>query len=76
MPFERISYQSSLVAQDVKDPALSLLWLRFDPWPWDCPHAMILANQSINQSINLLVSIFPSGNLGKGGQDGTKADRF
>ena len=24
---------SSLVAQWAKDPALSLLWLRFDPWP-------------------------------------------
>ena len=24
---------SSLVAQQVKDPALSLLWHRFDPWP-------------------------------------------
>ena len=26
-------YQSSLVAQWVKDQALSLLWNRFDPWP-------------------------------------------
>ena len=24
---------NSLLAQQVKDPALSLLWLRFDPWP-------------------------------------------
>ena len=27
--------RSSLVAQRVKDPVLSLLWLRFDPWPWN-----------------------------------------
>ena len=24
---------NSMVAQQVKDLALSLLWLRFDPWP-------------------------------------------
>ena len=30
---ERREDWSSLVAQWVKDPALSLLWLRFDPWP-------------------------------------------
>ena len=38
------SFQSSLVPQWVKDPALSLLWLRFDSWPrnlyvpwqWQC----------------------------------------
>ena len=29
----KISDRSSLVAQWVKDPALSLLCLRFDPWP-------------------------------------------
>ena len=27
------SYWSSLVVQQVKDPALSLLGHRFDPWP-------------------------------------------
>lgn len=27
------SFSSSLVAQQVKDPVLSLLWLRFDPLP-------------------------------------------
>ena len=33
------------MAQQVKDPALSpqylgsLLWLRFDPWPGELPHA-------------------------------------
>ena len=29
-----IKRMSSLVAPWVKDPAVSLLWLRFDPWPW------------------------------------------
>ena len=29
----------SLVAQQVKDLALSLRWLRCDPWPWECPDA-------------------------------------
>ena len=23
------------MAQQVKDPVLSLLWLGFDPWPWN-----------------------------------------
>ena len=31
-PFKNISW-SSLVVQGVKDPALSLLWLGFEPWP-------------------------------------------
>jgi len=26
-------YRHSLVAHQVKDLALSLMWLRFDPWP-------------------------------------------
>lgn len=26
---------SSLVAQHVKDPGLSLLWHGLDPWPWN-----------------------------------------
>ena len=26
-------FRSSLVAQGIKDPSLSLLWLRFGPWP-------------------------------------------
>ena len=26
-----------MVAQQVKDPVLSLLWLVFDPWPGDFP---------------------------------------
>ena len=28
------------MAQQVKDPVLSLLWHRFDPWPGKFPHAM------------------------------------
>ena len=28
-----IMLRSSLVAQQFQDPVLSLLWLRFDPWP-------------------------------------------
>ena len=38
--------RSSMVAQEGKDPGLSLLWLqlllwsRFDPWFWNFPHAM------------------------------------
>ena len=31
---------SSLVAQHVRDLALSLLWLGFDPRPWALPQAM------------------------------------
>ena len=27
--------KSSLVAQQVKDPAVSLLWNGFSPWPWN-----------------------------------------
>ena len=30
----------SLVAQQVKDPALSLQWLGFDSLAWKLPHAM------------------------------------
>ena len=26
---------SSLVAQQIKDLVLSVLWLRFEPWPWN-----------------------------------------
>ena len=36
---------SSLFAQLVKDPALSLLWHGFDPWPWKfvcCGHGLKL----------------------------------
>lgn len=29
----RQGWRSSLVAQLIKDPALSWLWLEFDPWP-------------------------------------------
>ena len=29
----KAKFRSCLVAQWVKDPALSLLWCRFDPWP-------------------------------------------
>ena len=35
----------SLVVQQVKDPALSLLWHRFDPWPWELLHAMGVAKK-------------------------------
>ena len=31
--FKILLFQSSLMAQQVKDQVLSLLWLRFDPWP-------------------------------------------
>ena len=43
--FKRNKVLKSLVAQQVKDPALSLLWLSFDPWPrnfrvpWAWPHS-------------------------------------
>ena len=30
---------SSLVAQQLKDLALPLLWLWCDPWPWELLHA-------------------------------------
>lgn len=33
------SSRSSLVAQQVKDPALSLLWHGLVPWPRECGHA-------------------------------------
>ena len=45
---------SSLVAQRVKDLALSvqwlgghLLWHRFDPWPGEIPHAAGIAKKKI-----------------------------
>ena len=34
---------SSLVAQQVKDLTLSLLWLGFDPWPRELPRAVGMA---------------------------------
>ena len=33
--FLKIKVWSSLVAQQVKDLALSPLWHGFDPWPWN-----------------------------------------
>ena len=32
---KRKCWRSSLVAQQVKDSALSLLWGGFEPWPWN-----------------------------------------
>ena len=31
--FEMVDFRSSLVASQVKDPALSLMWCGFHPWP-------------------------------------------
>ena len=41
LPLKKLSLRSSLVTQQIKGPALSLLWLGlllwhgFDPWPWN-----------------------------------------
>ena len=40
---KRVVTGSSLVVQSVKDPALSLLWLRFNPWRLNfcrCSHSV------------------------------------
>ena len=37
---------SSLVVQQVKDPALSLQWLGFDPWPRELPYASGMAKKN------------------------------
>lgn len=37
-------FRSFAVAQWVSDLALLLLWLRFDPWPWEL-HAVGLAKK-------------------------------
>ena len=50
-------YRSSLMAQQVKDLALSqqqlrsLLWHGFDPWPRECPHATGTAKKEKGISI-------------------------
>ena len=49
---------SSFVVQWVKDPALSLQWLRslqlhvFDSWPQEFPHALGLAKRGKNNNNN------------------------
>ena len=48
---ERGLHYSSLVAQGIKEPELSLLWLGFDPWPPELPHAMGVAPKKANTSI-------------------------
>lgn len=37
---QRCILGSSLVVQQVRDPALSLLWYGFDPWPGSFPQGM------------------------------------
>ena len=43
--FEMGSHRNPLVAQKVKDPVLSPLWYRFDPWPRELPRAAGLAKK-------------------------------
>ena len=41
-----MKYTSSLMVQQVKDPAFFLLWQGFDPWPpGELPHALALPKQ-------------------------------
>ena len=51
--FLKMDILEFLVAQQVKDLVSlqwlgSLLWYRFDPWPWELPHAMGMAKKLIN----------------------------
>ena len=48
---------SSLVAQQVNDLALSRLWLRFDPWPQELPHAVGSGGKKKNMHSNVHSSI-------------------
>ena len=49
------------MAQQVKDPGLSLLWLwfqlwhRFDPWAQEPPHAPGVAKKKKNTKLKLMV---------------------
>ena len=43
---------SSLVAQQTKDPALSLLWYRFNPWPQELPHVLGMAKKKKKKKKN------------------------
>ena len=43
MKIKNVSMLEFLVAQQIKDPALSLLWHRLDPLAWELLHAMGLA---------------------------------
>ena len=60
-----MSNESSLVAQYVKDPALSLLWLEFNPWPRNFHHAKDAAKQQQQQNptIKKTNHLKESGNL-------------
>ena len=46
---------SSLVAQQTKDPALSLLWYRFNPWPQELPHVLGMAKKKKKKKIEKAV---------------------
>lgn len=50
-------FRSFAVAQWVSDLALLLLWLRFDPWPWEL-HAVGLAKKKVNKKIKKKVNLF------------------
>ena len=68
----KFRWRNSLVVQWVKDPALSLqwlgllLWCRFNPWPWELPHAAGAAKKT--KKIQMDISHFP--NYKEGGKNG------
>ena len=55
---KEFSQRSSLVAQLIKDPVLSPLWLRLDPWPgnllrlWVCPAPVVSTSPFISSSLH------------------------
>ena len=59
------------MAQQVKDPVLSLLWDGFDPWPrnfrmsWAQPPAH-LPRRKANISLKVNISLDPRSNTGSG----------
>ena len=55
-------FPSSLVAQQVKDPAVSLLWCRFDPWPRNFQghrHGQKIKKIKVPNPLNLFVHLGP-----------------
>ena len=43
------------MAQWVKDPVLSLLWLGFNPWPWKLPYALGMAKKKKKKKSGVLI---------------------
>ena len=60
---KEIEFQSSPVAQWVKDPVLSLQWLglllwhRFDPWPGDLSHTVCTTRKKKEKEKKILNSM-------------------